>query len=308
MFWWLAGKSSPPFSLSLVWIILPLFVVLLCGGLATGYYYFRVTGDPFRMAYQVNRATYATAPYFLWQTPPAEPTYHHTVMRDFYRWELRDFNKNRTFVGFLSGAIHKVGLWWTFYLSPLLTLPMLAFPWVLRERKMRLPAVICGAMIAGFAVQTWTLPHYFSPATGALYILLVQCVRRVWHWRRANFLIGPPLVRAIPALACCIVLLRITAAVFHIQIEPAWPRGNLDRFKIKSELVKMRGPQLVLVSYSLHHDFDWEWVWNDADIDDSKIIWARDLGNTDNQELLNYFEGRNVWRVNGDDSPPQLKH
>ncbi len=68
MLWWLASKSAPPLKLSLLRVVLPLFAVVLCGALATGYYYFRVTGSPFRMTYQVNRATYATAPYFLWQT------------------------------------------------------------------------------------------------------------------------------------------------------------------------------------------------------------------------------------------------
>jgi hypothetical protein len=30
------------------------------------------------------------------------------------------------------------------------------------------------------------------------------------------------------------------------------------------------------------------------------------MGNNGNQELLNYFKNRRVWRVNADTSPPQL--
>src|ERR1700678_1366017 len=171
MLWWLASKKRPALKASLSQIVLPLLLILVSGALATGYYYRRVTGDPFRMTYQVNRATYATAPYFLWQTPRPEPVYHHAVMRDFYRWELGEFEKNHSVIGFSRRALEKAYSWWQFYLGPLLTLPLLALPWVLRESvlrqpKMRLRVAICAAMIVGFALQTWTLPHYYSPAFG----------------------------------------------------------------------------------------------------------------------------------------------
>ncbi len=67
------------------------------------------------------------------------------------------------------------------------------------------------------------------------------------------------------------------------------------------------GEHLVLVTYGPHHDFDREWVWNDAEIDRAKVVWARDMGRDANQELLNYFKDRRVWRVNGDASPPWLE-
>jgi hypothetical protein len=306
MLWWLVGPKRPAYPLSFSRAVLPLFLVLACGAISTGYYYFRVTGNPFRMTYQVNRATYATAPYFVWQTPPPEPVYHHAVMRDFYRWELAEFEKNCTFTGYLLRALQKAGSWWQFYLGPLLTLPLLAFPWVLRQPKMRLPLAICAAMVVGFSVQTWSLPHYFSPATGALYILLVQCMRHLWRWRRNSRMIGPAMVRAIPILACAMILLRITAVAMHVQIEPPWPRGNLDRTEIASELARMPGKQLVLVSYGTHHNVDWEWVWNRADIDRSKIVWARDMDTSSNEELIQYFGDRTVWVLKADDNSPHL--
>jgi hypothetical protein len=312
LLWWLTGKLRSGFKLLFSRVVLPLFVILACGALATGYYYWRVTGNPFRMTYQVNRATYATAPYFLWQTPPPEPLYHHQVMRDFYRWELAGFEKNFTVAGYMRGAAEKAYLWWQFYLGPLLTLPLLAFPRVLRQEKMRLPIAICTAMLAGFAVQTWSLPHYFSPGTGAIYILLTQCMRHLWRCRPADrimgtAMIGPAMIRAIPVLACAMILLRIAAVATRVQIEPAWPRGNLDRPKVTAQLSRIPGKQLVLVSYGPHHNVDWEWVWNDADIDNSKVVWARDMGNTENEELLNYFQDRRDWRINGDSSPPHLE-
>ena len=65
--------------------------------------------------------------------------------------------------------------------------------------------------------------------------------------------------------------------------------------------------QLVIVSYDPLHNFDVEWVYNNSDVDAAKVVWARDMGGNANQELLNYFKDRCVWRVNADASPPQLE-
>lgn len=37
------------------------------------------------------------------------------------------------------------------------------------------------------------------------------------------------------------------------------------------------------------------------------VVWARDKGETRNRDLLQYFDDRHVWQINGDDSPPRLE-
>jgi hypothetical protein len=115
MLWWLTKKHRPAINLSAYRLVLPLLAVLIVGGFATGYYYWRVTGNPFRMTYQVNRSTYATAPYFLWQQPSPEPSYQHQIMRDFYRWELAQFEENRTPGGAARRTGEKLAGIWGFY-------------------------------------------------------------------------------------------------------------------------------------------------------------------------------------------------
>ena len=288
-------------------VAIPVLLILSVAAAAMGYYYWRITGSPFRMTYQVNRATYAMAPYFLWQSPRPEPSYHHAVMRDFYRWELARFLQYRTLGGALQSTGAKLAGWWSFYLGPLLTLPLVAFPWVLRDRKMRLPLIASLLFVAGLLVETWTLPHYAAPAGCLLYLILMQCLRHVRLWRRRGQPIGVALVRAIIVIACAMIVLRVTAVMAHAQMEAAWPRGNLDRAAIAEKLERSDGRHLVIVRYGPRHDVDWEWVYNAADIDGSKVVWARDMGDGDNQELLNYFRDRTVWRLNGDESPPHLE-
>jgi hypothetical protein len=279
----------------------------LAGALATGYYYRAVTGSPFRMAYQVNRSTYASAPYFLWQPEPPEPPYRYDTMRSLYRSERTGYEENFTVHGFLTRAGQKAEAWWRLYLGPLLTIPLLVLPCLVLQRKMRLPLAIVLAMIAGFSVQSWFLPHYFSPAFGALYILIVQCLRYLWCARSSGSHFGPALVRAIPVLACAMIVLRLTAVAAGVQIEPAWPRGNLLRAKVEQQLEATPGQHLVIVDYGPHHDPHLEWVYNAARIDAARIVWARDMGSEGNRELLNYFSRRRVWQINPDSFPTRLE-
>jgi hypothetical protein len=305
MMMWMTGRNHPAPKTLFSHVVLPILFVLAISCAATGYYYHRVTGSPFRMTYQVNRGTYATAPYFLWQSPRPEPEYHDVVMRDFYRWELRQFEQNRTWRGALSRTVDKLVSSWKFYFGPLLTIPLLAFPWILRDRKMRFPLIAGAVFFAGLAVQTWTMPHYVAPATGLIYIVLIQCMRHLRFWQWLGQPIGLALIRVIPMIAIAMVALRISAAAAHVPIEPAWPRGNLDRAALLRELQHSPGEHLVIVRYGPHHDVDWEWVYNAADIDHAKVVWARDMGDEKNQELLRYFSARKVWLLNGDDSPPR---
>ena len=73
-----------------------------------GYYNHRVFGNAFTLPYQVNRATYASAPVFLWQRSRREPAYRYKVMREFYsKWELEDCLYARTPAGFVSRTAQK---------------------------------------------------------------------------------------------------------------------------------------------------------------------------------------------------------
>ena len=99
---WLKRQKLPPGRLLFWKMFLPAACVLVVATAGTGYYYWRVTGSPFRMTYAVNRETYAVAPYFLFFSKRAVPEYHHAVMRDYYAgWEVSQFDEGRTVFGFL---------------------------------------------------------------------------------------------------------------------------------------------------------------------------------------------------------------
>ncbi len=303
---WLARSRRPIFVIVLRQVV-PIMVILAVAAAATGYYYHRVTGDAFRMTYQVNRGIYSQAPYFLWQQPRPEPLYHHAVMRAFYQREFQVFLESRTPAGFLRNLAEKIWSAWNFYLGPLLTIPLLALPWTFRDRRMRFPLLAGIVFLLATTVETWTSPHYLAAATGLLYLVLMQCMRhlRLWYWRGQP--IGAAVVRVIPVICCAMIVLRLAAVVARVPIEGAWPRGNLERAAIANQLENSPGRHLLIVRYGPDHDLDREWVYNAADIDGAKTVWARDMGDKDNHELLRYFHDRRVWYLNADQVPPRLE-
>ena len=81
----------------------------------------------------------------------------------------------------------------------------------------------------------------------------------------------------------------------------------VDRAQVLARLEAVPGPQIAIVRYRPNHNLIGnEWVYNNADIDGSKVVWARDMGSEKNQRLLNYFRDRKVWLVEPDEIPPRI--
>jgi hypothetical protein len=304
---WIFRQKRIPIAKVLWRVVLPLILILSATGGAMGHYFWRVTGNAFVMPYTIDRQTYAVAPYFVWQKPRPEPVYRHAVMREFYTdLEMRGYEEGTTLHGFLHRLRRRAHELWRFFMGPVFSLPFLMLPWLFRDRRMRLPLVLVCAVAAGVAVETWTLEHYLAPAVGLFYLLLVQCLRhlRLVRWRGKP--VGYGLVRAVPMVCVATVVLRLSAVAVGVRIEP--PRQQLpQRTAITRELQSLPGKQLVIVRYSPQHSPHLEWVNNLADIDGAKIVWARDMGDAGNQELLRYFKDRRAWRIDADDAAPKLE-
>jgi hypothetical protein len=306
MLLWLTGLRGQQLRTTLNRVVAPLVLVLATCSVLMGYYNYRVNGSPFRVGYQLNRGTYSRAAYFLWEGPGPQRIYDHEVMRKFYDSEFQYYQDNRTLWGYVRHAATRISWSWRFFLGPALTIPLFAFPRLLGDRKMRFPLLVLAMFVLGLAMENFFSPHYFSPAVALLYLILLQSMRHLRFWRWRGRAVGAELVRAVPLVCCAMVVLRVTAVAAHVQIEPSYPRGNMQRAEIVRDLEHFPGEHLVLVRYTDDHIPDKEWVYNAADIDRAKIVWARDMGERKNQALLQYFTGRTIWLLQVDDSPPRL--
>jgi hypothetical protein len=303
---WMFGKDGPPLRISFARIVLPLVFALTPLAVWTGYYYYRVTGNPFRMTYDINRQTYAMGRYFIWQKPWPQKTYNHPRMEALYQREVRETEENQSLSGFIWRWRIKLYYFWQVYLVPPLPFVLIALPCAARDRKLRVPWIIGGIFAAGLVIETWGLPHYFAPATALVFLILMQCIRhlRLFRWRARP--VGLAFVRAVTVIYIGAVVLRVALAVTHIHPEPEWQHGDIERESIVQQLKALPGQHVVMVSYSPDFDLDREWVYNLADIDGSKIVWARDMGPEKNRELLAYYHGRQFWMVHAGSSPLRI--
>ena len=279
----------------------------------SAWYNYRVFGNPFTLPYQVNRATYASAPVFLWQRPRPEPVYRHEIMRDFYsKWELADFLYARTSTGFLHGLAKKAGIVLFFFLGIVLIPPLIMLPRVVRDRRLRVLVLIGAVYAMGLCLNAWLFPHYVAPFTCALYAILLQAMRHMRVWRPYRQPFGMAFLRLLPIACIMLAGLRLYAQPLNIAI-PRWPAmwygtlsSGMARALVVSELEAYPGPQLAIVRYTPDHaPFD-DWVYNAADIDKSKVVWAREMETRNSQDLLCYFPTRRVWLVEPDFHPPKI--
>jgi len=318
---WVLGKKRPPWRQLLPRIVLPMGLLLGVTVMGMGYYFWRVTGSPFRTPFQVNRDTYFAVPYFPWQPLNLKHEYHHLVLERFFvhEWQMYwYYHARRAPFDVLRTKVEELC---AFFLGPLLALPLvvlMAFhPWQFVRHavtgKTGFLVAVCGATFIGLALPIYFIPHYAAPITAAIYALVLQAMRhlRLWVWRGKRAGLG--MVRAIPAICVLLFLLRAAAPQLHIPT-PADKKNNwageqthnLDRARAVRQLEALPGDQLVIVRYNRYHSSDNEWVYNRADIDRAKVVWARDMGDSGNAELIRYFPQRRVWLAEPDLAPPRL--
>ncbi len=303
---WMKRRSSPPAAVIVRRVVLPLGFLLLIAGAAMGYYFRRVTGNPFRMPYQVDRNTYAVAGYFIWQPPKLVPIYHHAEMRNFYvKVEYGLYRDVRTVAGFFRQLGMRVIESWMFFIGPVLTIPLGALPWVLRDKRLRFLLIAGAISIAAMELEIFYDVHYAAPIVGILLAVIVQGLRHLRTWRFEGKASGLFIARATVLICVLMVPFQISSGR-ELGKSLAWRPMGEERAAILANLDSLPGRQLVLVRYAPDHDPREEWIYNGADVDSQKVVWAHDMGPAGNKELLDYYKGRRVWLLEPDEIPPRL--
>ena len=303
--WWLAGKTKSKATPQrrVISVLTPLAVVLLMTMAFMGYYNRRLTGNPLLSPYVLNERTYATVGLFLWDHPKPPLHYHNDQFEDFYNgWEREDYQNTWRDVWSVtkekltrSGSVY---FWW----GAVLLVPGMAL--VFRDRKMRIPLVLLFLSSAGFFVLIWSFPHYVAPVTCVIFLLLVQAIRRLRMMR----LWKQPLGLALGVAALCLLAADVIGAVSKQQCDQVeWTcQGDPSRVAIQKKLFHTPGKHLILVRYGDDHNIHDEWVYNGAEIDSAKVLWARELDEEQNAKLFAYFEDRQIWLVDPDEDNTEL--
>jgi hypothetical protein len=312
--WLLRGRNRPSTSALIRLGALPLALIVAAVAWLS-YYDYRAFGKPTTLPYTVDRTTYAIAPYYVWQSPHPEPAYHHDVLRSFYaESELSSFTKIHTVAGFVPQTLLKAARGFEFYAGLALLLPLLMVRRIFLDRRIRFLVLCVLVLAAGMTIEIFLVPHYLAPFTSAFYAIGLQAMRHLRVWRPGGQPVGLTMVRLDVAICLILAGLRLFPGPLHLALAE-WPVSSwtdkwygpdhfgTERARLEAGMEQLPGQQLVIVRYSPRHNPVDEWVYNAADIDDSKVVWARDMDAAHNLELMHYYANRKVWLVEPDSLP-----
>jgi hypothetical protein len=193
-----------------------------------------------------------------------------------------------------------------------LVLPLLLGARAFLSRKLAPLGIAFLLVTAGLAIVVWPLhSHYYAPATCAIYAYLVQALRRMRYapWRGGP--VGLSLVRSVVCICVVMAVTRSLAGPLGLEVA-AWPATwfntsaqNPLRKEMLAALRGSPGKTLIIVRYARGHNPEDEWVYNEADIDRAKVVWAREMP-AGNQALLDYFRDRRILLLEPDSAPDRL--
>jgi len=287
-------------------IIIPLALASICLVSALAFYNWKITGSATRFPYQVHEERYSPTPLFVWS--PArnvKPSLPH--IENFHQtWSFGIYEKQQSRKEYLHAIVLKSKIFFVemfvFPLSILLT----TLPWALRNHLTRLAvATVSIMLLIHVTCVTFFQAFYLAPVMPLIILILIQCARywRVNFWENHSqgtvFLCGFSLLYFGLSLSL----------IYEYLSDPTTPTRYqlaLSRSRVIEQLKQRPQKDLIFVKYPEDHDFHFDWVYNRADIDGAEVIWAHDLGELDNQRLIQYYPDRQIWRLSLSDQKIRL--
>ena len=202
---------------------------------------------------------------------------------------------------------------------PLLMLGALLFPFPQLSTEERASALLGAAFLLMIVPLIDVMPHYGAAFAGVIYLRFVQFLRRLTMWRPAAKPVGTLIASLFGSLIPCWFVASVLTLTGHrgFMEKPRDMFSKLHadvqvlfgdvRADMQERLVQIPGKHLVIVNYSPRHVEHFEWVFNGADIDGSRVVWARQMGVDADRALVRYFADRNVWLLEPDERPPRLR-
>jgi len=270
-----------------------------------------VTGNWTTLPYMLSRYQYGIPATFVFQPNPA-PHRPLTPEQDLdYRAQSAIHgDQPETVTTFLERLGYRVR-YYRFFLLPPLYLALLAFLVTMRERRYLWAVPAVGIFALASNLYPYFYPHYIGAVTCLFVLMCVVGLARLDRWS-PDWKLGRLVLLLCTALFLGWYGIRLSGqeALLPALAFDEWNFVNYGdpegRIAVNGDLEKAQGQQLVFVHYSAKHGFH-EWIHNDADIDAARVVWALDLGASENDKLIRHYPGRRVWLVEPDVRPVRLQ-
>ena len=217
---------------------------------------------------------------------------------------------------YLARLEYRIRFYRFFFLPPLY-LAALAFLTSLRQYRYAWVAVTLTLFALGTNFFPNFLFHYVAAVTCLFLLVAVTGLQQIARVSIRGQCVGAEAAGLIVLLCCAHFLFWYgmhladdsDLSMSFRQYE-TWDglnhRNPARRILVAQELARVPGKLLVFVRYLPQHMFQDEWVYNAADIDAARIVWARDLGAAENEKLLRYYPDRVPLLLEPDWRTPRL--
>lgn len=273
----------------------------------------QVTGRWFTLPEMLSQQQYGVPASLTFQAPQ-KPHRDLTPQQAMdYTMQLSFHQGPETIESFLLRMEYRVRFYRFFFLPPLY-LAAIAFFWNLRQYRFAWVALT----LALFALGTNFFPayqtHYLAAVTCLFVLVAVTGLQQIERLRIRGQAVGPEAALLILLLCgaqfCFWYGVHLFADQESARQYETWNSINHEnpvrRILVSRELDKLPGKLLVFVHYLPQHIFQDEWIYNAADMDASRVVWARDLGQAENDKLLRYYPDRHALLLQPDLRPLQL--
>ncbi len=269
-----------------------------------------VTGSWTTLPYQLSQYQYGVPAALTFQSNPV-PHAELTPQQELgYKSQLA-FRASgpETFDTFFTRLQYRIRYYRFFFLPPLY-LAILAFLPSIRHARY----AWVGLTLAAFALGTNFFPafqlHYLAGVTCLFVLVSVVGLQWIHRWNREAALLV--LFLCMAHFAFWYGMHVWDTQEFSLSARPyeTWDalnhRNPERRILINQQIAQPPGRMLIFVRYWPQHIFQEEWVYNEADIDRARVVWARDLGEPEKEKLRHYYPDRSVWLLEADARPPEL--
>lgn len=296
-------------------VFAPMSALLVIAGSGYAFYNWKVTGSPLQMPYTAYTARYEPAPHFIWQSRHSVPPFLHREMEAYLTFPGL-VEKQRTFRAAAWRALEVIGIPHPFNVRDLRhpkvaanvlfgVALLISAAVTIGSRSMRVPLLMLAVFVAGLIPETFFFDHYAAPAAGLTLLVIVQGLRRAAVsacWRRGIGR-GLPVMLSFGALAA--VLAYVVLLLPFATHPPQYI--TIDRPRVIAHVSRFSGKHLLLVRFGPSYTIDdGEWIYNEPDLEDAQVVWARDMGPELNGDLLRDFRDRQVWYVYKDRGPARI--
>jgi hypothetical protein len=173
--------------------------------------------------------------------------------------------------------------------------------------RLLMAMLLCGAFCS--LLTTFHMPTYEAPFVAPAFVLVAVGMRSLATWRRRAGT-GRAMVVNLSLGCGLLFLVCVLLAGFRLRVDGESPfnwssyENRLEARAVAQRFLEQQpGKQLAIVRYGPEHDVLYEWVWNLAEIDQQKVIWARELKPEWDVQLLRHYPDRRVWLIEPDAEP-----